>query len=58
MNLGARLCSAAKPMQILISETTYELVRDRIPVEEKLVLTLKGKTGEIPVYVVGEIKPG
>ncbi|MDY0063361.1 MAG: adenylate/guanylate cyclase domain-containing protein [Myxococcota bacterium] len=56
VNLGARLCSAATPMQILISESTFLAVRDKIPIEQKLSLNLKGKTGMIPVYVVGEIK--
>ncbi len=55
VNLGARLCSAAKPGQILVSETTYEAVKDRIPFEERKVLRVKGKSEEVTVYVVGEV---
>lgn len=56
VNLGARLCSAAAPMQILISESTYQEVKGKIPIDERMELKVKGKTGVIPVYVVGEVK--
>ena len=56
VNLGARLCSAAKAGQIIISETTYQEVKEKIPITEHMVINVKGKAKEIPVYVVGEIK--
>jgi class 3 adenylate cyclase len=52
VNLAARLCSAAKPMEILISHATWEEVKDHIRSEELPPLTLKGFDTPIPVYRV------
>lgn len=50
VNTAARLESLAKPGQILISETTYEAVKDRIRVSSPGKLQMKGKEQEIVVY--------
>jgi adenylate cyclase len=50
MNLGARLCSAAGPGQIFISQATYNLVQLRSRVRALEPLQLKGISQPAPVY--------
>ena len=42
MNLGARLCSAAKGGEIVISEKTLHVIGDKAQAEELQGITLKG----------------
>ncbi|MDX8430819.1 MAG: adenylate/guanylate cyclase domain-containing protein [Candidatus Algichlamydia australiensis] len=58
VNLSSRLCSAAKPMEILISESTYEhsLVKEKINVESMEPIELKGFTEPIKLYRVTGFK--
>jgi adenylate cyclase len=44
INTGARLCSAAGREEIIIGENTWELIGDRLVVEETEPLKLKGKS--------------
>ncbi len=56
VNLASRLCSSAKPMEILISQNTYDhpLVKEKIAVESMDPIKLKGFTEPISLYrVVG-----
>lgn len=54
VNTGARLCSAAKAGQCLISEWTYERVKDEFEVVELPAAQVKGKAKAIKLYnVVG-----
>jgi len=54
VNIAARLCSSAKPGQILISETTYAEVKKLVKVEELEPITVKGKSKPLHIYnVVG-----
>ncbi|NLY94700.1 MAG: FHA domain-containing protein [Myxococcales bacterium] len=56
VNTGARLCSAAKAGEILISEHTYAKVRDYFSVEELPPTHVKGKAEALKIYrVTGEI---
>ena len=54
VNLSSRLCSAAKPMEILISEITYEhpLIKEKIHVEAMDAIELKGFTLPVKLYRV------
>lgn len=53
-NLGARLCSAAAGDEVLISQATYDMVKDRVEAEPIMGLEVKGVAGEITAYrVVG-----
>lgn len=52
VNTAARLESNAKPGEILISATTYELVKDRIQAVFNGEMKLKGKEIPLPVYKV------
>lgn len=56
VNTAARLESNAKRGQILISEAVYEAVKDRISVTEVGVIPLKGKSNDVFVYQVDEVK--
>lgn len=54
VNTSARLEANAKGGEIIISETTYQLIKDRVIVESLGKYKLKGKAEELPVYnVVG-----
>lgn len=52
VNTAARLESNAKPGEILISSSTYELVKDRVKAVFYGELNLKGKDRPFPVYKV------
>ncbi|MDD9940174.1 MAG: GAF domain-containing protein [Myxococcales bacterium] len=55
VNTAARLCSAAKGGEIIISRATYERVRDRFEVQELPPATVKGKAQPLKIYrVLGE----
>ncbi len=57
VNLAARLCSAAKGGEIIISEATYEQVKDQIQVEKLEPISVKGKAKPISIYrVIGLIQ--
>ena len=58
VNLSSRLCSAAAPGQVLISESTWAAVRDHVPIERDFYIEVKGKKGKIHVYEVGKIRQG
>ena len=52
VNLAARLCSAAKGMQILLSENTWSLVQDVFEVEELEPISPKGIAQPVRVFEV------
>lgn len=50
VNLAKRLQEIAKPMQILLSEDTYQLVRDHVEVQELEPIQVRGRTQVTKVY--------
>jgi adenylate cyclase len=55
VNVGARLCSAAKPGQILVSEATERLLGGQFDMQEQAPIPLKGKSKPMRIYaVIGE----
>jgi adenylate cyclase len=56
MNLGARLCSLAEPNQIIISESTYQLVKDIVEVKVLAPVRVKGRVQPEQIYEVIEMK--
>lgn len=56
VNTAARLESNAERGQILISREVYECVKDRIEAEEIGVIPLKGKSRDVFVYQLNQIK--
>lgn len=57
VNLAARLESNAKPHQILISQRTYERVRDLVEARPLGRIRVKGKEEEVEVYEVLGLAP-
>ncbi|MDY7040750.1 MAG: adenylate/guanylate cyclase domain-containing protein [Chloroflexota bacterium] len=55
VNLAARLEGRAQPDEVLISEYTYELVRDIVEVERLPPVEVKGKKEPVVVYRVLEM---
>ena len=54
-NLGARICGIAKAGQVVISQTTYDLVKDQVQAEPITGLQLKGVSGDVTVYHVRQL---
>ncbi len=50
VNLAARLCSAAKPMDILIDDLTCERIENKIKTDPIVDLKLKGFSSQIVAY--------
>ena len=50
VNLAARLESNAKPGQVLVSESVYEEVAGRIPLEPMGEISVKGKSKPVKIY--------
>lgn len=56
VNLASRLQHIGKPGEIIISETTYQLIKDLINCEEKELLQIKGFTNPVQTYIVLGLK--
>jgi adenylate cyclase len=54
-NLGARICAVAKAGQVLISQATHDLVRERVEVTPINDLDLKGLSNDVTAYHVTRI---
>ena len=56
VNIAARLCSLAKPGEIIISESTLQLAGPHILVEPRKAVQVKGKREALPIYAVQGIR--
>ncbi|MCF8260750.1 MAG: HAMP domain-containing protein [Melioribacteraceae bacterium] len=58
VNLGARLCSAAKSYQTIISQNSYDQIKNinHFTIEKLVPIPVKGKEKPIQVYSVIDIK--
>jgi class 3 adenylate cyclase len=56
VNYTARLCSAAKPGTIIISDSTYTAVMDRVAANGPFGLRVKGKQAEQRVFLLQAMK--
>jgi adenylate cyclase len=55
VNIASRLCSVAQPGEVLISRSTFDLVKDFFDTEELAPTQVKGKAQALQVYrVLGE----
>ena len=54
-NLGARICGVAKPDQVLISQATYDLIKDQVAATPIPGLHFKGVDSDVTVYHVSRI---
>ena len=50
VNLCSRLCGAAGPHEILLSEETYQLVKDLVAARTEDPISVKGFSHPVPVY--------
>ena len=50
VNLCSRLCGAAGPHEILLSEETYQLVKDLIAAQKEDPISVKGFSHPVPIY--------
>ena len=55
-NLGRRICSVAKAGQVLVSQATYDLVKDRVEAAPVSGLRLKGVDHEVTAYHVTRVR--
>jgi class 3 adenylate cyclase/tetratricopeptide (TPR) repeat protein len=58
VNTAARLQTAAAPGEVLVGEETMWLARKAIRFGERREVTLKGKSGVVPVYAAVELREG
>jgi len=56
VNLASRLCSVAKAGQVIISDFTYEFVKDKVEVTKLEKVQVKGKEEKIQIYEVLRVK--
>jgi class 3 adenylate cyclase len=54
-NLGARICAVAEGGQVLVSQATYDLVRDQVEAAPIPGLEMKGLAGPVTVYDVTRV---
>jgi adenylate cyclase len=54
-NLGARICKVAQPGEVLISQATYDLVKDYVVVEARPGLQFKGVDRAVTIYRVSAV---
>jgi adenylate cyclase len=52
VNVASRICSHARPGEVLIGEDTYKYLEDRITADALAPMKFKGKSQEITVYQV------
>jgi adenylate cyclase len=58
MNVASRLVNIASPGEIILSESTYRYVRDRVDATALPPVKVKGKADEIKVYRVNGMRRG
>lgn len=56
VNTASRIEQHSKPGQVLISEDTYERIRDYVETSERFLIRVKGKRQELPVYFVESVE--
>jgi class 3 adenylate cyclase len=50
VNTASRLCSVAKPREILVSESLKKALHKEVPMEQTAKLELKNKSQPVTVY--------
>jgi len=57
VNIAARLESAAEKGSVLVSDTTYKLIKDFVKIASTSSITVKGKAEELLVHKVSQLLP-
>ena len=52
VNLGARLCSAAGPDDIFVSESVFQETKNKFPYKKLEPIKVKGKEKKVNVYEI------
>jgi PAS domain S-box-containing protein len=55
VNLAKRLQEVAKPMQVLLSDATYQIVKDHVKVNELEPIQVKGRTQYVKVFELADV---
>jgi len=58
VNTAARLEQNCPPLEVLVGDPTYRLVKDAVEVEEVAPLELKGKAERVPAYRLISVRGG
>ncbi|MCG8312543.1 MAG: adenylate cyclase [Pseudomonadales bacterium] len=56
VNLASRLESVAQPEEILISETTYNLIRDTVMCRDRGQINVKGFSKPVPIFEIVDLR--
>ena len=57
VNIAARLESSAEKGSVLVSDTTYKLIKDFVEIEDTSSIAVKGKAEELLVHKVSQLLP-
>ena len=57
VNIAARLASAAEQGTVLVSDTTYKLIKDFVEIEDTSSIAVKGKAEELLVHKISQLLP-
>ena len=57
VNIAARLESSAEKGSVLVSDTTYKLIKDFVEIENTSSIVVKGKAEELLVHKVSQLLP-
>jgi len=52
VNVASRLCAAAGPGEILVSETVYKKTKDKLTYTKLDPISVKGKENKVPAFLV------
>ncbi len=54
-NLGARICSVAQAGEVLVSQETYDLIKDRVKATPRPGMQFKGVERDLTIYHITEV---
>ncbi len=57
VNTARRLCSLAEPGQVIVSEDTFELIKDSVTARAIGTVMLKGKEEPVHAYEIEGVRP-
>ncbi|WP_323844849.1 adenylate/guanylate cyclase domain-containing protein [Microbulbifer magnicolonia] len=57
VNLASRLCSVARPDQIIMREELFNMLQSRVIAQAEQTLQIRGKSAPVRIYSVQDIQP-
>lgn len=58
VNIAARIEGLSRNMEVIVTENTYNEIKDKVIAIEKGAVSLKGKTMPVKVYEIHGIRDG